>query len=148
MPSEHSDTSGVTRQATRRERAFVVFVVGAIYLAAGHVFGALAGAAGTAQLRITWRLTAWMVSAIAFGTHIAYGHARARLSLSGTAFHAALAVALGAFGLALAAFVHGVRVHHRFPVTMLVVWPVATAIPAFVVALTAAFLLARAPRRR
>lgn len=129
-------------------RALVVLLVGAIYLAAGHVFGALAGRADTAQLKVTWRLAAWAISAIAFGAHIAYGHARARLSLSATAFDAALAVALGAFGLAVSAFVHGIRAHHRFPVTMLVVWPVATAIPAFVVALAAAFLLSRLPRRR
>jgi hypothetical protein len=130
------------------ERALVVLLVGSVYLAAGLGFGALAGAAETSQLRVTWRLAAWVVSAIAFGAHIAYGHARARLSLSGTAFDAALAVALGAFGLAVSAFVHGIRVHHRFPVTMLVVWPLGTAIPAFVVALTAAFLLGQVPRRR
>jgi hypothetical protein len=129
-------------------RLLVVLLTGAIYLAAGLGFGALAGAAETSQLRVTWRLAAWVVSAVAFGAHITYGHARARLSLGGTAFDAALAVALGAFGLAVAAFIHGVRVQHRFPVTMLVIWPLGTAIPAFVVALAAAFLLGRMPRRR
>jgi hypothetical protein len=52
-----------------------------------------------------------------------------------------LAVALGAFALAVAANVHGVWVassHQRALAFALVAWPALTAVPAFVVALGAA----------
>ena len=131
-----------------RNRVLVILIIGATYLAAGLGFGALAGTAGSQRLTVAWRLAAWVTSLVAFAAHIAYGRIRARLPASGTAFDAALAVALGAFGLAMAAFMHGVATQHRFPVSMLVIWPIATAMPAFVVALVAALLLGSAPRRR
>jgi hypothetical protein len=137
-----------TGEATVRERVLVILVIGATYLAAGLGFGALAGAAGSPRLTVAWRLAAWVTSLVAFAAHIAYGRTRARLPASGTAFDVAIAVALGAFGLAMAAFMHGVATHHRFPVSMLVIWPIGTAAPAFVVALVVAFLLGSAPRRR
>jgi uncharacterized membrane protein YgdD (TMEM256/DUF423 family) len=66
-----------------------------------------------------------------------------RSSLRTTALHAALAVGLGAFGLAVAATLHAQRTNHHFPAIALVIWPVATALPAFVVALAAAAVLSR-----
>src|SRR5207249_11455698 len=59
-----------------------------------------------------------------------------------TASHAALAVALGAFLLAVAATVHAVMVPSHAPywrhLLALVAWPLLTGVPAFVVALVAA----------
>jgi hypothetical protein len=69
-----------------------------------------------------------------------------RSSIRTTALHAALAVGLGAFGLAVAATFHAQRTHHHFPAVALVIWPVATALPAFVVALAAAAVLSRVRR--
>jgi len=58
---------------------------------------------------------------------------------------------LGAFGLAVAANVHGFRVAPYRPSPLLVlslaIWPVMTAVAAFVAALIAAFLFSRVWRR-
>jgi hypothetical protein len=125
---------------------WAVLLVGIVYLAAGIVFAALAKSAGSHQLVVVWRLTAWVISAAAFAAHIWYEHNRLRSSPITTAFHAALAVALGAFGLALAASLHAQSTHQHFPAFALAVWPVGTALPAFLVALAAAAVLTRAHR--
>lgn len=122
--------------------------VGVVYLAAGIVFGTLAGQATSNQMRVTWRLAAWGISAVAFAVHIAYEQIRLRSSPGTTALHAALAPAVGAFGLAVAANVHAqaASVHQPGHTLALVLWPVITAVPAFVVALAAAAGLALARR--
>src|SRR5438034_10234174 len=75
-------------------------LVAVVYLVAGIAFGALAGAAASHQMRVTWRLAAWVISAAAFAAHIGYEQVRLRSSPGTTALHASLAVALGAFALA------------------------------------------------
>jgi F0F1-type ATP synthase membrane subunit c/vacuolar-type H+-ATPase subunit K len=80
-----------------------VLIVGIVYLAAGIVFAALAKSAGSNQVRVAWRLAAWVISAVAFAAHIGYERLRLRSSNVTTALHAALAVGLGAFGLAVSA---------------------------------------------
>lgn len=122
---------------------------GGAYLAAGIVFGALAGASASGQMRVAWRLAAWLVSAAAFAANIGYERYRLRNRPLATASHASAATALGAFGLAVAANVHALRAAsgHRGLLTLaLVLWPVLTAVPAFVVAFTAAAVLARTRR--
>jgi hypothetical protein len=54
-----------------------------------------------------------------------------------------LAVGLGGFGLAVSASLHGHATNHPFPAIALLIWPVMTALPAFVVALVVAVLLTR-----
>jgi hypothetical protein len=133
--------------ATGRLRWFrAVLLVGILYALAGIVFGAFAGSAASNQERVAWRLAAWVISAAAFAVHIGYEHLRLRSSLRTTALHASFAVALGAFGLAVAATLHAQRTNHHFPAIALVIWPVATALPAFVVALAAAAVLTRVRR--
>ena len=128
----------------------VVLCLGAFYLIAGLVFGALAGQAASHQMVVAWRWAAWAVSAIAFGAHIVYEQVRLRSSPRITALRVASAAALGAFGLAVAANVHAQTVSpHKdslILVLSLVIWPVITALPAFVVALVSATLLARVRR--
>ena len=87
-----------------------------------------------------WRLAAWAVSAAAFAAHLWHEHGRLQRSARLAAFHTSLAVALGAFGLAVGATVHAVTASppQHFPALMLVVWPVITAVLAFVVALAIA----------
>jgi hypothetical protein len=118
--------------------------VGVVYLVAGLAFATLAGGAASAQMRVTWRLAAWVISAAAFAAHIRYEHVRLRSSPRRTALHAAMAVALGAFGLAVAATVHAQAVSSIRPAyaLALVLWPVLTAVPAFIVALAVAALAA------
>lgn len=127
-----------------------ILLAGAVYVVAGILFGALAGQAAATQVRVAWRLAAWAVSAVVFGAHIAYEQVRLRSSPSVTALHAASAAGLGAFGLAVAANVHAWTTTPRHYLLILklslAIWPIITALPAFVVAFVAALLLARVRR--
>ena len=119
-------------------------LLGLVYFAAGMTFGALAGGASSSQMRVSWRLLAWLISGVAFAAHIAYEHFRLRSSAVRTASHASLAAGLGAFGLAAAANIHAQASgssHQGMLALSLVLWPVLTGVPAFVVALGAAGLL-------
>ena len=127
-----------------------VLVVGVVYSGAGILFGALAGQAASHQVRGAWRLAAWVVSAVAFGAHLAYEQVRLGSSPRITALRVSLAAGLGAFGLAVAANVHAQTAsQHQHSLALglsLAIWPVMTALPAFVVALVAGLLFARARR--
>ena len=126
-----------------------MILLGVVYLVAGITFAALANRAASNQIRVAWRLAAWVISAAGFATHIAYEHVRQRSSPWTTALRVSLAVALGAFALAVAANVHAQAAssHQHSRALALVVWPVVTALPAFGVALAAAAVLARTRRR-
>jgi len=128
----------------------VVFLA-AMYFIIGVVFGALAGRAESSQGRVAWRWAAWALSAAVFGAHILYERARGRGSPRITALHASSAAAIGAFGLAIAANVHartiGAREHAVSLALSLAIWPIMTALPAFLVALVAAIVFDRALRR-
>ncbi len=120
-------------------------LLGAVYLAVGVIFAALAGSAASHQMVVVWRLAAWVISAAAFGTHIWYEHYRLQSAPRLTAWHTSAAVALGAFGLAVAARVHAhvtATGNPRLITFALVAWPLLTGLPAFVVALIAATGLA------
>ncbi len=96
-----------------------------------------------------WRLAAWVVSAIGYAAHIAYERFRLRNSPSSSALHVAVGVALGAFGLAVGANIHSLSTgstqqHRQLLLLSLGIWPVITAVPAFLVALGANVILARA----
>src|SRR5437773_6638388 len=120
------------------------------YVVIGIVFAALAKSADVNYVRL-WRLAAWVASAAVAAAQIAYEHYRLASSPRATALHAAGAVALGAFGLALAANVHSwfsaTPGHQSRLLLALVAWPVITALPAFVAALVAAVVLARVSPR-
>jgi hypothetical protein len=132
--------------ASRRQRwVRAALLVGVVYFVVGRVF-----AAPVTHVHV-WRLAAWVVSGAVFAAHIGYEHFRLRHSVRSTAAHAALAVAIGAFGLAVAGAMHSLSVSSTLRPTWLlafVVWPVATALPAFLVALVAAAVLARVSPRR
>ena len=93
-----------------------------------------------------WRLAAWIVSAILFGTHIAYEQLRLRNPPRSVAAHTAAAVAVGAFLLAVAGMIYSVQIGQarlKLWLLALVLWPVFTAVPAFIAAFVASVLLAR-----
>ncbi len=116
-------------------------LVGALYLAVGAASIALAGAAASNQMRSFWRLSAFVISGAVFAAHIAYEHFRLRNTARPTAWHASVAVAFGAFALALAANIHDLGSASGYRPRMLialVAWPLLTAVPAFVVALVVA----------
>src|SRR3989454_12529103 len=131
----------------RRLWVRAMILVAVAYVAIGIVFAALAANANHVRL---WRLAAWLASAAVAAAHIGYEQYRLRGSPRPTALHAAGAVGLGGFGLALAANVHWLFAATRgprSPLLALLVWPVITAIPALLVALVVAALLARFSRR-
>jgi hypothetical protein len=116
-----------------------MLLVAVAYVAIGISFGALD----------LWRLAAWVASVAVAAAQIGYEHYRLASSPRSTALHAAGAVALGAFGLALAANIHSLFVatpSRRLLLVALVAWPIITAIPAFLAALIAASVLARVSR--
>lgn len=123
-----------------RTRALLVALV---YAVAGVGLGALAGRAASHQMVVGWRLAAWLVSAIAFAAHIWIDGVRRHFPPAETAYHAALATALGAFGLAVSAVVHSHLTAHRFPGISLIVWPLITAVPAFLVAYVVVLIFRR-----
>ena len=140
------DTAGNERWLPRAA------LIGLVYLVVGITFAALSHASGTSQMRVAWRLGAWLASAAVFSAHTFYEHARRRHTPPTAAFHVALAVALGALALAVAA---DARAHwaassqpRPLATAALVVWPVVSAVPAFLVALAIAAVLARRRRAR
>ena len=121
------------------------FVAGCLYLLIGLVSAELAGGVPGLRQRF-WRWMAWLLSAMVFGVHVARDRVRMRYGAVPTAFHAALGAALGAFGLAVAATIHGYHVatpHLRTLKLSLLIWPVLTALPAFLVAFVVAVVLRR-----
>jgi hypothetical protein len=89
--------------------------------------------------------------AAAYAAHIGYEHFRLINSPRVTALHAAMAVALGALLLAVGANIHDLGAASGYRPRMLialVAWPLLTAVPAFLVALVVAAVLARLPKKR
>lgn len=131
--------------ARRPSWLLVALLVGAVYFVIGKAFAIPAD-----HLRF-WRWVALLVSVAVFAAHIAYGHFRLRHRASSTAWHTALAVAIGAFLLAAAGVLHALQATSS-PVwslwlLALVAWPVFTAVPAYLVALVASAVLGRLGRR-
>lgn len=126
-------------------------LVGMIYLAAGILSARLAGAASSQQVRFAWRLSAFVVSGMAFAAHVAWEHFRLRNPSHLVAWHTSAAVAFGAFALAVAANVHDLRSATGYRPRMLVAlvaWPLLTSAPAFFTALALAAGLSRARLRK
>jgi hypothetical protein len=99
-----------------------------------------------------WRLAAWIISGTIYVTHIAYERYALHNSRLASALHASIAAALGAFLLAVGAVVHAamVPVHapYRQYAVAFVMWPLITAVPAFLVALVLGSLPVRVPAKR
>ncbi|HEY3038686.1 MAG TPA: hypothetical protein VGJ66_08105 [Pyrinomonadaceae bacterium] len=118
-------------------------LVGVVYFLIGRVF-----AVPPTHVR-AWRLAAWLVCGAVYAAHIGYEHFRLHHSPRLLALHAALAVAIGAVLLAVAGMIHSVRatsVIRPAWLLALVIWPAVTAVPAFLVALVAATVLAHLRR--
>ena len=124
--------------ASVRKRWLRLSLIGVGYFVIGSVFGALAGRAATNSLRFTWNRLAFFASGIIFMIHIGHEHFRLRNSPLITAAHVSLAVAIGAFALALMANIHDLGSATGYRPRMLIAlgaWPLITALPAFIVAL-------------
>jgi hypothetical protein len=121
----------------------VVVAVGALYLAIALVTARLADMA-TSNGPEFWRRSAFVLSGLVLVAHVAYEHFSHCRAARSSAWQAALAVALGAFGLALVANVHDLGSPAGYRPRMLVAlvaWPLLTAVPAFIVAVLLAAVL-------
>ena len=136
--------------SSRKPWVRAAILAGVVYFVVGYGSAALDPSVPD-RARFAWRLAAWAVSAAVFAAHISYEHFRLGDSPRAIALHSAAAVALGAFLLAAAATVHAATATSHAPygrfLLALVLWPIITALPAFLVALVAGALLARLPRR-
>ena len=115
-------------------------LLGALYVIVGRVFAA------PATHVQEWRLAAWLVCGVAFAAHIAYEHFSLRHPSRSAAGHAAVAVAIGAFLLAVAGMINSLWTTSALrPIWFLAIflWPAITAVPAFLAALVAGLILAR-----
>jgi hypothetical protein len=138
--------------AGRKLWALVAIIVGVGYFLVAILSTTLSNSAASNQLRVGWRLAAWVVSAAVYAAHLAYEHYRLNNSYLVIALHVTMAVAIGAFLLAVSASVHALTVTSHAPWWQyglaLVVWPVATALPAFLFGLTISWVLLLLRRRR
>lgn len=119
-------------------------LIGVLYFLIGFLLGL-----PSSHVRF-WRLAAWIACAAVYAAHISYEHFRLRNSPRAVALHAAFAVAVGAFGLAVAANVHELSLDTTYRPSLalaFVAWPLLTAVPAFVVSLIIAYGLALTRRR-
>ncbi|HEV8367551.1 MAG TPA: hypothetical protein VGQ39_06320 [Pyrinomonadaceae bacterium] len=124
----------------RKRWVRAVILLGSLYFVVNFICAALAGRAASNSMRFTWNRLGFIVSAIAFGTHISYEHFRLRNSPRVTActrpsccpgcFRSG---SLGKHSWSLGGFKQPAIT--RFA---LVAWPALTGIPAFVVAFAAA----------
>ncbi len=121
----------------------VAVLVGVSYYLVGTLF-----ALPAAHVQV-WRLGAWAVSGLLYAAQLAFEHLGRHASARAAAFHAALAVAIGAFALAVGGAVHSWLATATIrPVWFLalVLWPLITAVPAFLVALAAGLVVTEATR--
>jgi len=129
----------------RREWVPAAILLGVVYFVVGRLFTLPANNVHA------WRLAAWIVSGVVYAAHIGYEHFRLRSSPRLTALHVAVAVAIGALGLAVAGMIHsqstGAAIRPAWLIA-LVAWPAITAVPAFLVALVIATMLRRVPGER
>jgi len=130
-------------ESGRRAWVLPMVIVAVAYAVIGIVFAVLDDSPDPNRVH-RWRLAAWVASAVVAAAHLGYERFRLGNSPRPTALHAAAAVALGAFGLAVAANIHELGFATGYRPRMLialVAWPLVTAVPAFVAALTVAAVL-------
>lgn len=134
--------AGITRQPWLRS----VILTGLVYIVIGVVAVGFAGSAASAHSRNAWRFAAWLSSVIAFAIHVAYERFRGDATAVRSARYAAGAVALGAFALAAVGPVRSHWAADNFWRTVglsVVLWPLLTGIPAFLVAFVFGSFLGR-----
>jgi hypothetical protein len=135
--------SNLSRMQPRR--AGTVLLAGAAYVLIGIGTAMLAGMASSSAALKGWRLAAWLLSLVVFCVHFAVERNRDAPRVS-VAEHVALAVAIGAFGVAVLGPLRmhwGEAARLKLVMLSLVAWPILTGVPAFVVALLGGILLDR-----
>lgn len=130
---------------------WVAILVAIVYPIVGITFALPTNSPTSGNIVVAWRLAAWLVSAAAFAAHITFEHTRLHNAPLRAALHTSLAVALGALALAVWILIHG-RLSasaSQSPLAplALVVFPVVTGIPAFLVAFVVLTILTRIRQR-
>jgi hypothetical protein len=118
-----------------------VLLTGVFYCTVGIAFTTFGSWSSSNRGVVAWRIASFVVSLVAFAIHIGYEHFSLANRPPIVALHTSLAVAFGGFLLALAANINSFRVansKHGLLALALIIWPVMTGIPAFVVALITA----------
>ena len=122
-----------------------VILIGVVYAVVGIGFGELANLGSTDRVRFMWRLGAWVASGAVYAAHLWYEHFQLRNSPRTTSLNAGLAVAFGGLLLAVAALTHALTVPTHAPFRLyllaLVMWPIITGVPAYVVTLVLTSIL-------
>jgi hypothetical protein len=132
------------KEPDKRRWIISVLIIGGIYCLDGIVFGKFAGLSKSPAMVFIWRLAAWVTSAVLFAGNIWYEYYRLKNAPFKTALHVSLASALGAFGLAVAANIHAQFVQTANQIMLalsLIIWPLLTMVPAFIVAFVITSLL-------
>ena len=122
-------------------RAAILFGLG--YFLVGRLF-AVPGEHAQA-----WRFAAWLVSLLLFTAHLRYERARPSSVPRVAALRVATGVAIGAFALAVALTIRSISAQGSLRmqwVLALVLFPLVTAVPAFLVALVVELLATRRSR--
>jgi len=123
-------------QHLHRWRALAL-VASALYVAIGLTFSSVPMFADVTSSRTMWRKVAFLLSAIVYLAHLVVER-RTRGPARTASLHVATGVALGGFGLAVAANVHSFSLpsaNKLLLTSALILWPILTGVPAFVVAL-------------
>ena len=122
----------------RRPWARAAIIAGLLYFAAGSGSAAIDPYIPE-TLRFAWRLSSWIASAVVFAIHIRFELVRLRSRTVALALHAAAGAAIGGFLIAAAATVRAALLAGGLPslnyLLALVLFPLVTAVPAFVAAL-------------
>jgi hypothetical protein len=119
-------------------------IVGVLYFAITVTTGALAAMAQSDRAQFLWRLSAFIFSGLLFLCHIAYEQFRIHSTPKATAVHTTIAVAIGALALAVSANMNDLvsSTGYRWRMLLaLLLWPILTAVPAFVSALILATVI-------
>ena len=122
-------------ETRHRQWLWILLAGGIAYLIIGQVFAFFAGAASSANIRLAWRLAAWILSAVLFALHIRCERMRFHSTAKTTALRTSFAVGLGAFLIAVVAFAR-TRVNSAplgLRALALVLFPLITMLPAFLV---------------
>jgi len=132
-----NDNLGTDMKETHGRRwLWTILIIGAIYCIDGIVFGKFAEWSESHTMVFIWRLTSWLTCALLFAGHIWYEYFRNSNSPRKTALYTSSAVAVGAFGLAVAANIHAQFVTSANQLLLalsLIIWPILTAVPAFII---------------
>jgi hypothetical protein len=116
------------------------------FLISGLLLAELAGRAPSLQIRFAWRMTSWVIGALAITAHFAWEQLRLRSTPIATALHVSCGVGIGMSALAASALIRALVTGTGRPELLgvaIVLWPLVGGVPTFLVTLAAGSVLRR-----